>query len=255
MVVVVLSKSGSAIEQSDREDGPPWSQPSRTGEAEIRATRSSFVVSFSGIDGAGKTTIARAMARNLGGLYRKQVHGVRFERLTSQLPVPHRPSDYSQEFAQAYCSDFIAYANRCRPNRLMERVVIYDRWKTCVRAFAAAFGSETSRVDERLKEVPDADFDFLLDTPVEVALERLCKRDHLDADETEEILSRLRTAYLELAANNDRIVVIDTSAATASTVFAQAMSRIGQPGVDAFATSERPTRETTIRCTQQSLVY
>jgi thymidylate kinase len=94
-----------------------------------------------------------------------------------------------------------------------------------------AFAADLASVEERLATVRDADIDFLLDVPVEVALARLRWRGRLDVDETAEILFRLRSAYLTLAATSDRTVVVDAAAATVPAVLAHVTSFILQRSV------------------------
>lgn len=173
-----------------------------------------IIISLSGIDGAGKTTIARLLSRRVDGLYRKQTKGRLFSREINRLPIPHRAADYNSKTALAYSADFLAYATRRRPDHSLNRPIIYDRWKTCVRVFAQAFGNNRLEIDRHLEVIPEATVDFVLDIPVELALKRLQARGPLDYDETDEILSLLRAAYLDIAAQTNRLVLIDARSST-----------------------------------------
>lgn len=170
-------------------------------------------ISIGGIDGAGKTRLARALSRRLNGLYRKQCVGPSFNRMLQAHPDFHFRIPIAQPVAQHLCDcyveDFLKYAERYGPCRNPSgRLVIFDRWKTCVRAFAQVFASDRTGSIQRLSAVSDPVLDVVVDVPVSLAVSRIQRRGKRDADEERSILTRLRRAYVDIAAKG-HVVVVD----------------------------------------------
>lgn len=170
-----------------------------------------MLIAISGIDGAGKTRLARRLVRGAAGLYRKQRVGRRFDLVlssTGPLVADQLPSIAGQHLAEAYAEDFRAYVTRYPvDDSERSRLVFLDRWTACVEAFASVFANEPGRVNVRLAGVPTPDIEFLLDIDPTPALERICRRGAFDWDETPELLARLRAAYLKGAAERGSIVL------------------------------------------------
>jgi dTMP kinase len=82
---------------------------------------------------------------------------------------------------------------------------------------AAAYQSEEAELD-RLVEIvarqqfaPRPDLIFILDVPVEVAIERLQRDGRLDSFETASRLERARSRYLKLSESCSQYILVDTS--------------------------------------------
>ena len=165
-------------------------------------------VSVAGIDGSGKTRLAQWAARKFGLFYRKQTRGRRFEALAAGDLLVTPMSRRGSALASAYSLDFHDYATRYGPKAGDRCPPIYDRWKTCVRAYAHAFAINPESVDDTISVVPDADLEILLDVPVQVALRRIAARGIPDSDENEAMLASLRESYIKIADKSKSIVVV-----------------------------------------------
>ena len=174
-----------------------------------------MLIAIAGIDGAGKTRLARAVARRVSGLYRKQCVGRSFDRALALHGVPdvtQLPSSVGQILSVAYATDFAAYAGRFGARApSADRHVVLDRWLSCVRSFAAVFALEPCAITHILAKVDRPDVEFLLDLDPAIALSRVRKRGAFDWDERIELLEPLRRAYLSQAGGNT--IILDASRA------------------------------------------
>jgi thymidylate kinase len=174
-----------------------------------------MLIAICGIDGTGKTVLARQLARRSGGLYRKQTAGPLFDRALKDMGtdvLDHLPSTEGQRLAEAYACDFTAYAHRygLLP-ATAGRVVVVDRWRTCVEVFARVFALQPGTPVECVSEVPMPHLEILLDLDPRRALERISRRGAPDWDETPELLGRLKTGYVDASRGRDAVAILDAS--------------------------------------------
>lgn len=174
-----------------------------------------MLVAICGIDGSGKTRLARSLARNTGGLYRKQCVGPMFDQMVRDAGLPvedELPSARGQRLAEAYAQDFIVYAHRYGLRAApRSRPVFLDRWATCVEVFAAVFAPNPLVVRAKISRVPVPDWEILLDLDPDLALQRILRRGETDWDETATLLTRLSANYVEAIQRGKRTSIIDAS--------------------------------------------
>ncbi|MCI0481750.1 MAG: dTMP kinase [Candidatus Dadabacteria bacterium] len=180
-------------------------------------------ITLEGIDGCGKTTVARAVVSALGKSGLKTI-------LTTE------PSEnwLGDAVRRGYTEDidplsdaFLFMADRATHVSWMRKkldegfVVISDRYADSTVAYQGA------SLDARLKAAkldafdwlkdmndrlfPRPDLTILLDVDPEVSLGRLGGRDSLTKFEKKEYLKRVRANYLMIAERENRLVVVDAS--------------------------------------------
>jgi len=190
-----------------------------------------LLIAFSGIDGSGKTTLARRLVdwlRETGRaaeLVRTISGDSDFFRALAVLIERHPRIDKN---AAALLFVFERAKNALATVApLLERgvTVVCDRYFLCEQAYAAGhrvrFGGGIGR--ELMALAPPADLTFVVDVPVAVAMERIARRGRTwTFQENAATLTRARRAFLRLArgrASGDHggnaggdVVVIDGTA-------------------------------------------
>ena len=170
-------------------------------------------ITICGIDGSGKTTLGRRLALELeqGASLSQQPPRVVFTKLI----------DKDSEFVRYYkmlvdvdplfdgtSQNYVFAFERMRTaNEVLRRllathdVVIIDRYVYCDFAYSRARGRDSSMYYTVLKHVPVPDVGFVIDVPVEIALDRIAAR-QVPAwifQENRELLARARETYLQVA--------------------------------------------------------
>ena len=175
------------------------------------------IISISGIDGAGKTRLASALARHFHGVSRKQRTGKRFNKILASYgdyswtqPIPQ---PLGSELSLAYALDFRDYAIRSVSRVDACPSILYDRWDLCVRAFGKVFAKPCiySELLKIISNIPKPHVTLLLDVSPHVAYSRIARRGAHDKDENIELLTVLRKSYLEEAQCTDNVQILDAS--------------------------------------------
>ena len=167
------------------------------------------LITFSGIDGAGKTTLAALLAEWLGtsgGL-----GPVRLDKLiTSEGEFFHHLKaliDGEPDLDPHIQSSLFAFERYrtanvvLRPLLAEHDAIILDRYLYCDLAYNRARGLDVSLAYRLLKYVPTPDAAFVVDVPVELAMKRLADRGRplWPFQENEPLLRATRTEFLRLA--------------------------------------------------------
>lgn len=171
-----------------------------------------MLVSFEGIDGSGKSTAARAVARRL----RARGLSVRVtqEPTTTWLGRAVRRGIRNHLDPLALCGLFLAdralHVASIWPESVRGRVVITDRYTDSTTAYQGAALDRrlpaAMEVLDRFQALafPRPDVVILLDLPVPTALSRLRHRRVREPFERARFLKRVRANYLRLARRNAR---------------------------------------------------
>jgi dTMP kinase len=203
--------------------------------------RAGRFISLEGIEGAGKSTLARALETALGErgvsvLVTREPGG---SPLAEQLRtlILERGSERITPAAETllmFAARSIHVENRIRPALEQGHWVICDRFSDATRAYQGAGRGVDGELIETLADVVHRKFwperTLLLDLPVEQGLERARARrgggDRFE-DEDGRFFERVRARYLAIAAAEpQRVRLIDAS---------QASQRVAQSALEALA--------------------
>lgn len=181
------------------------------------------LVAFEGIDGSGKTTVARRVHEALTA---DGVDAV-LTREPTETPLGRRVRDAvaarTHPVAQAllFMADHRQHTERVRGLLDEGRHVLSDRWNDSCYAYQAATLEETGAVEDPMTWLMAGmgaddlrpDRVVLLDLPVEAALARVGDRGDVEAEgfERGELLERVRANYHRLADRFGNYVVVDAS--------------------------------------------
>ncbi|MFZ0501336.1 MAG: dTMP kinase [Steroidobacteraceae bacterium] len=192
-------------------------------------SRSGLFITLEGIEGAGKSTVARSVREWLG----KRGWNVVLTREPGGTPLAERVRQIVLERGEEHLSGatetLLMFAargihldNLIRPSLERGDCVVCDRFTDASRAYqGAARGIDPAWIESLARQVQgdlQPDCTLLLDLPVPLGLERARSRHAGAADrfeaEAQAFFERVRAGYLELARlEPTRIHVIDASVA------------------------------------------
>ncbi len=185
-------------------------------------TREGVLLTFAGIDGAGKSTHARSLARWLKGrgLKAKLVQD-RFVTANILRQVVRNLTDgkSSDIFLPIVSADVRALSKAwdrtivgtkyVKP--LVDRgwIVILERYIYCTMAYHSVFGANMQWPKRILAVAPKPDAVILLDLDPKVARERIVKRGQSNFHESEAILTKIRAKFLRIASIAPNFYIVD----------------------------------------------
>lgn len=176
--------------------------------------RKGKLVVFEGIDGAGSTTQAELLFKNL------ESKGYRVVKASNPTESPigkliriilQKKFKVSAATLQLlFCADRSNFLDTEVIPAINEgKIVVCDRYVFSTLAYGA-LELRSYWLKNIQKDFRDADITFLVDIPANVAMKRLSKRPNLEFFEKEKILQRVRKNYLELAKGRNVIVLDGT---------------------------------------------
>ncbi len=174
-----------------------------------------MLVAIEGIDGAGKTTLARRLKEWL-------------ESKGHEVEVIKEPGDseWGRKIRESYDRELDAreelelflkdreenVRSKILPALRREAIVIMDRYYYSTMAYQGARGIDVEEIRRRNEEIaPKPDVVLLLDCEPEVCVERIKKRGKANRFERLEYLKKVREKFLEVAEKDERVRVIDAS--------------------------------------------
>lgn len=168
------------------------------------------LIAIEGIDGAGKTTIARHLHSFLSKLGydcivlkepSDSVYGQRIRACKQRM-------DAEEELRLFILDREIDVRERIIPALQSGKIVIMDRYYYSNIAYQSARGIDAKKIREMNESfAPKPDLVILLDVSPETALQRIKERRVRSAFEEREYLERVRKKFLELV--DDRVVVVN----------------------------------------------
>lgn len=212
-------------------------------------SRAGTFISLEGIEGAGKSTVARALeeqlrARGLDVLLTREPGGTPLAERVRALVLgrAEEPISPLAETLLMCAARSIHVANLVRPALARGQWVICDRFSDATRAYqGAGRGVDAALIEQLLAAVHPELWPrrtLLLDLPVPLGLARAqARRGQQDRFEQEGPLffERVRACYLELARAEPRRIRIIDAAAAVSGVAAQALAALADLLPDAPA--------------------
>ncbi len=174
-----------------------------------------MLIAIEGIDGAGKTTLARKLKEWL-------------ESKGHEVEVIKEPGDseWGRKIRESYDRELDAreelelflkdreenVRSKILPALRREAIVIMDRYYYSTMAYQGARGIDVEEIRRRNEEIaPKPDVVLLLDCEPEVCVERIKKRGKANRFERLEYLKKVREKFLEVAEKDERVRVIDAS--------------------------------------------
>lgn len=186
------------------------------------------LISLEGIEGAGKSTLARSLEaalreRGLSVLLTREPGGTPLAEQLRTLVLSRGTERISAEAETLlmFSARAIHIENLIRPALVAGTWVICDRYTDATRAYQGAGRGVDLELIERLARAVHRDLwpqrTLLLDLPVELGLARVRARsgdgDRFE-DEQRRFFERVRLCYLELAANEPkRVRIVDATSA------------------------------------------
>ncbi|HID79220.1 MAG TPA: dTMP kinase [Aquifex aeolicus] len=172
-----------------------------------------MLIAFEGIDGSGKTTLSKELYKFL---IRRGIKAVwtcePYEKKIRELILSEDQSPWVETLL--FLSDRGIHVRKfVKPHLQRGYTVITDRFYLSTLAYQGfGRGLELKILEELNNKVTEGlkpDITFLIDLPIEVALERLEKRGNSKSKfEKEEFLKRVRKGFLKLAEENKNIVIL-----------------------------------------------
>jgi len=167
-----------------------------------------FIV-FEGIDGCGKSTQARILADRLVVLLTQEPYDSQIsERVRKVLREESSPYSRAEELAGLFIEDRRIHVEEYILPRIKDgENVVSDRYDLSTIAYQATQGIDINDLIERHRGLLVPDVTFLVDTPVEVCMERTDRQEKKFEDDAQ-FQNKLRFNYLlafaKLAKNKGR---------------------------------------------------
>jgi len=165
-----------------------------------------FIV-FEGIDGCGKSTQIWKLARYISDLS-KYNHLIitrnpyKTREIRQILRQDEPPETQAEKLAELFIQDRKEHIDELiLPHLEKGHYVICDRYKHSTIAYQSTQGLSIEKLSKLQEDMPVPDAVFLIDTPAEIAAERM-KKDSRDEQKFEANLNfqkKVRQKYLELA--------------------------------------------------------
>ncbi len=158
-------------------------------------------ITFEGIDGCGKETQSKLIYDYLTQCGYKSLL-ISFPDYSTSLGQVIKDALQDNSFDR-YALQMLFSADRLRqtPDILNNKhdydYAILDRYKWSGLVYGTARGLHPSWVENLESILPDPNFTFYIDVPIEVSLQRTLARDVLESDV--ELLTKCRNKYLEMA--------------------------------------------------------
>lgn len=171
-----------------------------------------FFVTIEGIDGSGKTSVAKSLNKNFDNT------------LQTQEPSDWKTGTWVRELLKAdgtppltdfylFLADRVGHVQyEIEPALEDNKLVICDRYIDSTRAYQQELLNNDVKnteefIENQLALFPEPDLTLYLDIPVDVAMKNV---DSEEKYENREFLKKVRQNYIELEKNTDRIVRVDS---------------------------------------------
>lgn len=147
-----------------------------------------MLITFSGVDGSGKTTHSKRLAKSLGAAWRcfpdrtTPIGELVDAYLKGDLKAQWLNGRLPDKQLNALVLQALMAANKYEVAPAIRRILmtqkhlVFDRWAWCAHAYGVADGLDGHHLDELHDSLPEPHLNILLDVTVGDALERLARR-------------------------------------------------------------------------------
>lgn len=186
-----------------------------------------FVV-FEGLDGSGKGAIIKEVEKFLLSkgfpeekilLTAEPTRGLYGRKVRELLKSSVDPDVNAKQFLDLYVADRKEHIEKeILPALEDGKIILCDRYKYSTFVYQSLQGIAASVIEGLHKGMPVPDIVFVLDVPVNAALERInsdTKREHLESFEKTGFLEKVRKGFLNIRKifPRENIIVVDASGA------------------------------------------
>lgn len=164
------------------------------------------LVSVEGIDGAGKTTHAKLLERDLESesCHTKYMHFPDYSTETGKILAKVMRDEYKLS-ADALLGLFSVNRLECKSQveeaATLFDAIVFDRYCESELAYGLAYDLPLNWLVSLESQMPVADLVIVLDIDPRVGIQRAARRGRLDTFEKTEFLRKVRSNYLSLAAS------------------------------------------------------
>lgn len=177
---------------------------------------SGLLFAFEGIDGSGKTTIAKRCVNELVRLgydciYLKEPTDGKYGKKIKEVSLKGRDTLPPMAELELFLKDRIEDVNNnILPNLRKNKIVILDRYYYSTIAYQGSLGIDIEYIKrENEKIAPKPDVVFFISIPVEMSAKRIIhsRNDSINLFEKEEYLKKVKNIFDTI--KNDEIIRID----------------------------------------------
>jgi len=170
----------------------------------MRKLKKGVLIVFEGIDGAGKSTQAKALCERLikahfDTLLSKEPTEGRWGRKLKQLIKRGRKNTTPQEELDWFIKDRHEHVEKTiGPGVQKKKIVVLDRYYFSTIAYQSPLGFDPEEIEKRnLEFAPPPDLLFLIDLPPQSSLQRIAQKrgDPADSFEREEYLLHVNEVF------------------------------------------------------------
>ncbi|SHJ45073.1 dTMP kinase [Clostridium cavendishii DSM 21758] len=178
-----------------------------------------MLIAFCGIDGTGKSSHSKEIGNWLRnkGIKIKDSNLISdnhlfydtFKQVTNMYEEKYE-EDTDEGFSVLLAFEFFRRAKEVEKDISDGIGIIADRWTYCHYAYNYARNVNNKFANLLLDSCCKPDLVFLLDLPVNAALERIDRRGSRSYNETTEVLEKAREKYLEIA-KEEKAIILDSA--------------------------------------------
>jgi len=180
-----------------------------------------MLIVIEGIDGSGKTFIAQKLVKYLENkgykvfLTKEPTEGPTGKLIKNLLESEHKIDEiWGKIMALLFAADRYYHQIEISQKEKEGYIIISDRYYHSTFAYQLSYPNmDINWVMEMHKYLKKPDYVFILDVPVEIALERIKNREKKNIYENKEFLEKIRERYLKLKEilSDENIYYIDNT--------------------------------------------
>ncbi|AWR94590.1 dTMP kinase [Acidianus brierleyi] len=163
-----------------------------------------LLIALEGIDGAGKTTVAKKLFEKL---HNKNVI-ITAEPFTQDIIKMIEDNGWKNPIILTllFAADRAIHINWIYNQH--PDIVILDRYIYSSIAYQSVMGIDEEWIREVNSKFPKPTITFLIDVPIEIAIQRINKNDKFNFEEKIKLLHNVRNKYLEIA-KKDKLIIVN----------------------------------------------
>ncbi len=163
-----------------------------------------LLIALEGIDGTGKTTISKKLFDALRKNKNVLLTAEPFTQDIIKL-IENNGWKNPEILTLLFAADRAIHLNWIYGKN--PEIVILDRYIYSSIAYQSVMGIDEEWIRQVNSKFPKPDITFLIDVPVEVAIQRINKNDKFNFEEKIKLLNSVRNKYLEISKKDQMIVI------------------------------------------------